>query len=170
MSAACDVIEVVNGLADIKNPLYMTHLHWQKTSSIEHCKSTSDMFSCLFDKRKEKAFHSWIRNICDLTIKTMAAGWLAKYYFFAIKDEKNSEKCPTIFFTELCWEKGNDGHTKQWKKEERKRIRGERDQIRFIELRIERWQVVGLSELFWRKVSWWPIQGPNRGRKKKVNG
>ena len=32
-------------------------------------------------------------------------------------------------------------------KEESERLRGERDQIRFIDLRFERWQVVGLSEL-----------------------
>ena len=31
---------------------------------------------------------------------------------------------------------------KQRKKEERQRLRGERDQIKFIDLRFERWQVV----------------------------
>ena len=30
----------------------------------------------------------------------------------------------------------------QWKKEDSKRLRGERDQIKFIDLRFERWQVV----------------------------
>ena len=35
----------------------------------------------------------------------------------------------------------------QRKKEESKKLRGERDQIKFIGLRLERWQVVGLSEL-----------------------
>ena len=30
----------------------------------------------------------------------------------------------------------------QWKKEESERLRGERDQIKFIGLRFERWQVV----------------------------
>ena len=30
----------------------------------------------------------------------------------------------------------------QWKKEERKRLRGERDTIKFIDLGFERWQVV----------------------------
>ena len=34
----------------------------------------------------------------------------------------------------------------QWKKEESERLRGERDQIKFIDLRFERWQVVALSE------------------------
>ena len=33
------------------------------------------------------------------------------------------------------------------KKEESKRLRGERDQIKFIDIRFERWQVIGLSEL-----------------------
>ena len=32
-------------------------------------------------------------------------------------------------------------------KEESERLRGERDQIKFIDLRFERWQVVGLSKL-----------------------
>ena len=30
----------------------------------------------------------------------------------------------------------------QWKKEESERLRGERDEINFIDLRFERWQVV----------------------------
>ena len=34
----------------------------------------------------------------------------------------------------------------QWKKEESERLREERDQIRFINLRFERWQAVGLNE------------------------
>ena len=33
------------------------------------------------------------------------------------------------------------------KKEESVQLRGERYQIKFIDLRFERWQVVGLSEL-----------------------
>ena len=40
----------------------------------------------------------------------------------------------------------------QLKKEESKRLRGERDQIKSINLRFERWQVVGLSELCWREI------------------
>ena len=35
----------------------------------------------------------------------------------------------------------------QRKKEESEKLRGERDQIKFIHLRFERWQVVGLSKL-----------------------
>ena len=35
----------------------------------------------------------------------------------------------------------------QWKKEESERLREQRDQIKFIDLRFERWQVVRLSEL-----------------------
>ena len=34
----------------------------------------------------------------------------------------------------------------QRKKEESERIRGEEDQIKFIDLRFERWQVVGLKK------------------------
>ena len=34
----------------------------------------------------------------------------------------------------------------RWKKEESKQLRGERDQIKFIDLRFERWQVVR----FWK--------------------
>ena len=30
----------------------------------------------------------------------------------------------------------------QWKKEESERLRGERDHIKFIDIRFERWQVV----------------------------
>ena len=41
----------------------------------------------------------------------------------------------------------------QRKKEESKRLRrGERDQIKFIDLGLEIWQVVGLSELCWGKA------------------
>ena len=51
----------------------------------------------------------------------------------------------------------------QRKKEESERIRGERDQIEFIDLGFERWQVVRLSYVGER--SWWPIQCLNKGRK-----
>ena len=34
----------------------------------------------------------------------------------------------------------------QRKKEERERLRGKRDQIKFIDLGFERWQVVGLRK------------------------
>ena len=46
-----------------------------------------------------------------------------------------------IFFSELCWRKAVVAYTKpqQGKKEESKRLRGGRDQIKFIELRFERW-------------------------------
>ena len=55
----------------------------------------------------------------------------------------------------------------QRKKEENEKLRGERDQIKFIDLGFERWQVVGLSELCWGRP-WWPIQSLNKGRKKKM--
>ena len=35
----------------------------------------------------------------------------------------------------------------QRKKEESERLRGERDQINFIDHKFERWQVIGLNEL-----------------------
>ena len=35
----------------------------------------------------------------------------------------------------------------QRKKEESEWLRGERDQIKFVDIRFERWPVVGLSEL-----------------------
>ena len=49
-----------------------------------------------------------------------------------------------IFFSELCWGKAMVAYTKhqQWKKEESESLRGERDQIKFIDLGFERWQVV----------------------------
>ena len=34
----------------------------------------------------------------------------------------------------------------KWKKEESKKLGGERDQIKFIDLRFERWQVVGFRK------------------------
>ena len=57
---------------------------------------------------------------------------------------------------------------KKRKREESKRLRGERDQIKFIDLRFERWQVVGLSYVAERPC--WPIQTPYKGRKKKAKG
>ena len=53
------------------------------------------------------------------------------------------------------------------KEERRMRKAKRRDQIKFIELRFERWQVVGLSELFEERL-WWPIQNPEKGRRKKA--
>ena len=60
-----------------------------------------------------------------------------------------------MFFSELCRGKAMVPYTKpqqrkkERKKEESKKLRGERDHIKFIALRFERWQVVGLSELCW---------------------
>ena len=49
--------------------------------------------------------------------------------------------------------KGYGGLYKAPKKEEEEseRLRGERDQIKFIDLGLESWQVVGLSESCWGK-------------------
>ena len=41
----------------------------------------------------------------------------------------------------------------QWKREESEGLRGEGDQIKFIDLRFERWLVVGLSELCWGQAT-----------------
>ena len=41
----------------------------------------------------------------------------------------------------------------QMKKEESERQRGQRDHIKFIDLRCERWRVVGFSELCWGKAT-----------------
>ena len=50
-----------------------------------------------------------------------------------------------FFFSELCWGKAMVAYTmpQQRKKKERsERLRGEGDQIKFIDLGFERWQVV----------------------------
>ena len=50
----------------------------------------------------------------------------------------------SFFLSELCWGKAMVAYTmpQQRKKEESERLRGERDQIKFIDLGFERWQVV----------------------------
>ena len=53
------------------------------------------------------------------------------------------------------------------KKEESERLRRERDQIKFVDLRFKGWQVVGLSELCWGKATV-AYASPNKGRKKKA--
>ena len=45
----------------------------------------------------------------------------------------------------------------QRKKEESERLGGERDQIKFIDLRFERWQVVGLRKARRRQDVWYGI-------------
>ena len=53
--------------------------------------------------------------------------------------------CLRLFFCRgLCWGKAMVACTKpqQWKKEDSEKLRGARDQIKFIDLRFERWQVV----------------------------
>ena len=57
----------------------------------------------------------------------------------------------------------------QRKKEKSKILRRERDQTKFIDLRFERWQVVGLIEFCWGKVIV-AYTKPQQGRKKKVKG
>ena len=43
--------------------------------------------------------------------------------------------------------KGHGGLYKAPTKEESEQLRGQRDKIKFINLRFERWKVVGLSEM-----------------------
>ena len=54
----------------------------------------------------------------------------------------------TNFFGELCWQMAMVAYTmpQQRKKEESKRLREERDQIKFIDLGFERLQVVRFRE------------------------
>ena len=53
-----------------------------------------------------------------------------------------------LFFGEICWGKAMVAYKRpqKWKKEESERLRGERDQIKFIDIGFERWQVVR----FWK--------------------
>ena len=55
---------------------------------------------------------------------------------------------------------------KERNKEESERLRGERDQIKLIDLRFEKWQVLRLSELCSGKAIV-AIQSPNKERKKE---
>ena len=58
------------------------------------------------------------------------------------------ERRRLFLFSEWCWGKAMVAYTKpqQWKKEESERLRGEGDKIKFIDLRFERGQVVGLGK------------------------
>ena len=91
----------------------------------------------------------------------------------------------STFFSELCWGKAVVAYTmpQQRKKEESERLRGERDQIQFIDLRFEWWQAaVAESSNKWpwltiptsRSMSYWSIiseieliPGPLRGKSYK---
>ena len=58
-----------------------------------------------------------------------------KVYFLTLR---------SFFFDELCWGKTRVAYTmpQQRKKEESERLRGERDQIKSVDLGFERWQVL----------------------------
>ena len=60
------------------------------------------------------------------------------------KDFRESVERELVFLSELCWGTVVVAYTKpqQKKKAESERLRGERDQIEFVDLRFERWQVV----------------------------
>ena len=79
--------------------------------------------------------------------------WISSSYIFAYQTEKvrhmNLELLiydlfPTIFFNELCWGMAMVAFTmpQQRKKEEGEQLRGESDQIKFIDLGFERWHVI----------------------------
>ena len=57
---------------------------------------------------------------------------------------EKGDKVITYLFSELCWGKAIVADTKpqKWKKEESEWLRGQIYQIKFIDLRLERWQVV----------------------------
>ena len=81
---------------------------------------------------------------------------------------------PSTFFSELCCRKGMVAYTmpQQRKREESKRLRGERDRIKFIGLRFERWQFVGFSELCCGKgmVAYTKPQQRKREESKRLRG
>ena len=56
---------------------------------------------------------------------------------------------------------------KQRNKEESDWLRWERDQIKFIDIRLERWQVVGLSELCWGKAHGGLYKAPTKEERRK---
>ena len=60
----------------------------------------------------------------------------------------SSSLTTSFSFSELRWGKVMVAYTQpqQRKKGESKRLRGERDQIKFIDLRFEQWQVVRLRK------------------------
>ena len=68
------------------------------------------------------------------------------------------ERWQVVRFSELCCGKAMVAYTKfqerkkERKKEDSERLRGEGDQIKFIDFRFERWQVVRFSELYWGKA------------------
>ena len=69
--------------------------------------------------------------------------------------------------------KGHSGIYNVSTKEERRkseRLRGEGDRIKFIDLRFERWQVVGLSELCWGKAIVAYTEPPQRKKDKSAKG
>ena len=53
-----------------------------------------------------------------------------------------------FIFSELCWGRAMVAYTKhqQKKQEESERLREERDQIKFIDLGLEGWQVAGFRK------------------------
>ena len=77
-------------------------------------------------------------------------------YQFSISDYRTVEKIEGfarevkagnlffLFFSEICWRKAMVAYTmpQQRKKEESERLKGERDQVQFIDLGFNRWKVV----------------------------
>ena len=118
----------------------------------------------------------------DLTDRAMAlSGWamaetrlqksLEMPRQFIYKEFQEFAILLIFFFSELCWEQAMVSYTKprQSKKEESERLRGERDQIKFIHLRFEWWQVVWLSELYWVTESGLPLIGSYPIKQKTIS-
>ena len=63
---------------------------------------------------------------------------------FLMRSTKDNLAFLMVFFSELCWGKAMVACAmpQQRKKEKSKRLRAERDQIKFIDVGYERWQVV----------------------------
>ena len=64
---------------------------------------------------------------------------------------KSDFSCERLFC--LAWSLEKEEGSKAKAKVGSERRRGVRDQIKFIDLRFQRWQVVGLSELRWGKAT-----------------
>ena len=62
------------------------------------------------------------------------------------KSEAEPEEITRRFFQWVTLGKGHGGLNNASTKEESERLRGERDQIKLIDLAFERWQVVGLRK------------------------
>ena len=84
--------------------------------------------------------NEFFHNVCELDL-------VFNFYKVSLWD--------IFFFSELCWGKAMVAYTmpQQKKKEEGEKLRGERDNIKFIDLGFERWQVVRFRKARGRSIS-----------------